>query len=143
MKPFLIRSLLFVFLLAGCGNSVNIDEHYSFPGEIWKRFDNPVIETGISHPGIKYVMYLELEYDPSLAPAQLPVTVIMTTPSGEIRSRDLTFKTDPAQSKVQLTLRKDFAFSEKGACSFEIENRSQYVETKGVKRIGVIIEKEV
>lgn len=142
MKPFLIRSLFFVFLLAGCGSSVNVSEHYSFPGDTWKRFDNPIIETGINHPGIKYIMYLELEYDPSLAPAQLPVTVIMSTPSGEIRSRDITFKTDPAQSKVRLPLRKDFAFSEKGTCSFEIENRSQYVETSGMKRISVIMEVE-
>ena len=142
MKSLVIRSLLIALLLAGCGGSKNISEYYSFPDDIWKRFDNPIIEAGISHSGIKYIMYLELEYDPSLAPDQLPVTVIMTTPSGEIRSRDVTLEPKPAQSIARVTLRKDFAFTESGSCTFEIENRSQYVETKGVKRIGIVIESE-
>lgn len=142
MKSFLIRSLLIVFLLAGCVSSTNISAFYSFRDDTWQRFDNPIIEANIGHPGLKYVMYLELEYDAALAPAQLPVTVIMTTPSGEIRSRDVTLKLDPAKSTAKVILRKDFAFTEKGICVFEIENRSQYVETKGMRRIGIEIEVE-
>ena len=140
MRSLFIRNIIIVLFLAGCGNGVNISEHYSFPNEIWQRFKNPIIEASISHPGVKYIMYVELEYDASLAPAQLPVTVIMKTPSGEIRSRNINLKPDPDQNIIRVTLRKDFAFTEKGICSFEIENRSQYVETQGMKRIGVIME---
>jgi hypothetical protein len=135
-----MRNIIIVLLLSGCGGGTTVSTSYSFPGEIWKRFENPVFDARISHPGVYYTMYLELEFDPALTPAQLPVTVIMTTPSGEIRSRTLTLKTDPKQQKIRVPLRTEFAFSEKGKCTFEIENRSQYVETKGMRRIGVVME---
>jgi len=129
-------------VLAGCSGGTTVSTYYSFPWETWKRFDNAVFDAQISHPGIFYTMYLELEYDPSLAPAQLPVTVIMTTPSGEVRSRDILFAPNPEKDIVRVVLRTEFAFREKGRCAFEIENRSQYVETKGMKRIGVVMEVE-
>jgi hypothetical protein len=142
MKRLFVRYIFIVLLLAGCSGGTTVSTHYSFPWETWKRFDNAVFDAQISHPGIFYTMYLELEYDPSLAPAQLPVTVIMTTPSGEVRSRDIPFSLNPEKDIVRVVLRTEFAFREKGTCKFEIENRSQYVETKGMKRIGVIMEVE-
>jgi hypothetical protein len=140
MKSLAIRNIILFLLLAGCSGGTTVSTHYSFPGETWKRFDNAVFDARISHPGVFYTMHLELEYDPALAPVQLPITVIMTAPSGEIRSRTLTLTTNPKQEKIRMPLRTEFAFMEKGTCVFEIENRSQYVETKGVKRIGVIME---
>ncbi len=101
----------------------------------------------IEHPGIFYTMWLELHYTSSFDLNNLPVTVIMYTPSGEIRSRDLIlkFNTDGDKhsepGKLRVILRKDFAFSEMGNCKFEIENRSQKVETSGLISIGIIIEK--
>jgi hypothetical protein len=139
MKHVYIRKLFIILILAGC-SAGNISTYYSFPGETWKRFDNAVFDVRISSPGVFYTMYLELEYDPAMAPSQLPVTVIMTTPSGEVRSRTISLSPNPKQEAIRVILRTEFAFREKGSCTFEIENRSQYVETGGVKRIGVVME---
>lgn len=139
MKRLYLRNLIIIIILAGCGTG-NISAYYSFPGETWKRFDNAIFDVRISHPGVFYTMYLELEYDPAMAPTEFPVTTIMTTPSGEIRSRTITLKPNPGKEKIRVVLRTEFAFREKGSCTFEIENRSQYVETSGVKRIGIIME---
>jgi hypothetical protein len=120
---------------------------YDFPGGQWRRFDNPVIDFEIATPGIFYDMYLELDFDTSQAPENFQITVIMYTPSGEMRSRDiqLDFSSDKNKNtppgNLRVVLRKDFAFSDKGNCKFEIENRSTKIVTPGMKSIGVLMEK--
>ena len=118
---------------------------YSFPDGQWGRFDNPIIDIEIVSPGIYYDMYLELDFDASQSPDNFLITVIMYTPSGEIRSRDiqLDFNTDSDENtkpgKLSVVLRRDFAFSDKGNCKFEIENRSTKIVTPGMKSIGVLM----
>lgn len=141
MKTLLLRTLTILFLLSGCGDGNTISKYFSFPDHTWQRFENPIIELDIDNPGIFYNMWLELDYDLTLAPEELAVTVITSTPSGEIRSRNLNLKPNSPDGKIRLILRKDFAFAEKGICTVEIENRSQHLETKGVKRIGVVVER--
>ena len=85
-------------------------------------------------------MYLILEHKPAMPFDAFPVTVIMYSPSGEIRSRDISI--DPenytvGEGRIRIPLRKDYAFTEKGKCTFEIENRSQKVQTHGLIRIGI------
>ena len=146
MNNRLFRYLLIAIVMAGCTSDTVLESYFSFPGEKWKRFENPEIKFDIAGPGIFYNMWLEVDYDTSLAPDVLAVTVIMYTPSGEIRSRNLNlmFKDVDENSipgYLRVILRKDFAFAEKGLCSFEIENRSQNVVTPGMKRIGVVLER--
>ncbi|MCK5337841.1 MAG: hypothetical protein KAJ50_03480 [Bacteroidales bacterium] len=147
MNNQLFGYLLIVVIMAGCTSDTVLESYFSFPGEQWKRFENPEIEFDITGPGIFYNMWLEADYDVSLAPDVLAITVIMYTPSGEIRSRDLKleFKDVDENSRpgrLRVMLRKDFAFAEKGLCSFEFENRSQNVITPGMKRLGIILEKD-
>ena len=141
MKNLFLRTLLIIVLLMGCDNNNIISSYYSFPEQSWKRFDNPIIEIDINKPGIFYDMWIELESENPPATDELPITVIMSTPSGEIRSRSLTLYITAGDEKIRTILRKDFAFSNKGLCTFEIENRSQNIETKRLKRIGIVLEK--
>jgi len=141
MKNLLIRTLFILFLFSGCDNGNTLESFYFFPDQNWKRFDNPIIKFEIDKPGIFYDMLIEVDYNASLTHKELPITVIMTTPSGEIRSRNLTLKMDDPEGKILPILRKDYAFSEKGVCTFEIENRSQYIESPGMVKIGIRLEK--
>jgi hypothetical protein len=141
MKNLFLRTLLIIVLLMGCNSDNIISSYYSFPEQSWKRFDNPIIEIDINKPGIFYDMWIELESENPPATDELPITVIMSTPSGEIRSRSLTLYITAGDEKIRTILRKDFAFSNKGLCTFEIENRSQNIETKRLKRIGIVLEK--
>ena len=118
-----------------------MESFHFFPDQNWKRFDNPIITFEIDKPGIFYDMLIEVDYDATLAHDELPITVIMTTPSGEIRSRNLTLKMDDQEGKILPVLRKDYAFSEKGVCAFEIENRSQYIDSPGMEKIGIILKR--
>ena len=133
--------MLTIFLLIGCNTNDNMESYYIFPDGLWKRFENPEIELDITKPGIFYDMFLEINYDPDIAKEPIPMTVIMSTPSGEIRSRNIRLVPGTAEGKVRIILRKDFAFSEQGTCSFEIENRSQNIETAGLKNLGIVMER--
>ncbi len=147
MKKTFLRYIILFILTAGCSSGSTIESFHNFPGQQWQRFENPLINFNIEHPNTFYNMWLELHYTSSFDLNNLPVTVIMYTSSGEIRSRDLILKFEPKgdknsePGKLRMLLRKDFAFSEKGNCKFEIENRSQKIETSGLISIGIIIEK--
>jgi len=141
MKNIFLTTMLTIFLLIGCNTNDNMESYYIFPDGLWKRFENPEIELDITKPGIFYDMFLEINYDPDIAKEPIPMTVIMSTPSGEIRSRNIRLVPGTAEGKVRIILRKDFAFSEQGTCSFEIENRSQNIETAGLKNLGIVMER--
>jgi len=141
MKNIFLTSMLAIFLLIGCNPTDNMESFFSFPEGQWQRFENPIIEIDVTKPGIFYDMYLEINYDPEIAKEPIPITVIMSTPSGEIRSRNIRIVPGTAEGKIRVILRKDFAFSEQGICSFEIENRSQNIETSGLKNLGIVMER--
>ena len=134
------KYLLIIMLLAAC-SSPETKRFYTFPNDTWKRFENPVINMEISKPGIFYDLYVEVEYDKNLTPDFIPISVITSTPDGEVRGRSLSLKFSEGNGMIKEILRKDFAFAEAGNCSFEIENRSQDIETFGVKKIGVVLER--
>ena len=146
MKNSIFRYILLIFLLSGCYSATDLKSSYSFPEGLWSRFDNPVLDFNIDNPGIFYDMFLEVDFDISQRHEQFSITVIMNTPSGEIRHRDLVLdfaKKDESGKPgvLRLVLRREFAFSDKGACSFEIENRSAKVKNPGINSISIILEK--
>jgi len=147
MKKTFLRYIALFILTAGCSSGSTIESFHNFPGQKWQRFENPLINFDIEHPNTFYDMWLELHYTSSFDTDNLPVTVIMYTPSGEIRSRDIILKLNVEKDKhgesgkLRVPLRKEFAFSEKGDCKFEIENRSQKIEASGLISIGIIMEK--
>lgn len=141
MKNKILGFGIFLLVLVGCGGNQEPASYFEFPNDQWKRFENPLIELEVTRPGIFYTMWLELNYVPSLAPEAIPITVIMSTPSGEVRSRSLELKPEAGNDMIRVILRTNFAFTDKGTCFFEIENRSQDLDTPGMIRIGVVLER--
>lgn len=145
MRKFVYIFLLLLTIGPGCSTGNGYRLFHEFPQEVWNRYENPVLEFNISDPGIYYDMYLQVNYLPSHRPENFKVTVIMTTPSGEVRSRDLDLDFEKSVSagghnELRVLLRKDYAFAEKGICYFEIENRSSNVNTDGIKSVGIYME---
>ena len=139
LKRALSYSILFL-LLAAC-SSPELEKFYTFPDNTWKRFENPVINMEISQPGIFYDLFVEVRYDNTLTLKPIPISIITSTPDGEVRSRTMSLKFNENNGTIKLILGKDFAFSEAGNCSFEFENRSQDIETHGLIKIVVVIDK--
>jgi hypothetical protein len=145
MKNQLFKYILLLFLMVSCSPSGNFIETYTFPEGNWDRFTNPLVHFQIENPGIYYDMFLELRFDPSSQPEDFLMTVIMTTPGGEVRSRDV--KTNFSKAELndndavfRILIRREYAFSEKGECTFEIENRASRMSTTGMNSLSIIIE---
>lgn len=146
MRKFTYLPLLLVFILLSCSKGNKYSAFQEFNQEVWNRFENPVLEFNISEPGIYYDMFLQVNYNPSVKPENFKITVIMTTPSGEVRSRDIDLDFSKGvdsgdHSELKVLLRRDYAFSDQGKCIFEIENRSSEVNIGGIKSIGIYLEK--
>jgi gliding motility-associated lipoprotein GldH len=141
-KKFLQYAFLFL-LMVSCSADAGRQVFHKFPSDTWKRFENPVLELDISRVGIFYDMWLEVYYDEAAIPENFSISLIMSSPSGEVRSRtiELEFRHHGKDvGLLKLLLRKDFAFSEEGLFTCEIENRSQDIETHGLKKIGIVLE---
>jgi len=146
MKNSIIKSAILLILLVGCTQTTRLKTTYSFPKEQWNRFENPIINFNIESPGIYYDMFLELNFDATLAPENFRVTVSMYTPSGEVRSRDIMLDFSHkgegvVPGNIRIILRREFVFADQGLCKFEIENRSSKVVTPGMNNISVVLEK--
>lgn len=131
--------------MASCGPSGHFTETYTFPEGKWERFTNPLLQFQIENPGIYYDIFLELSFDPSSPPEDFLITVIMTTPGGEVRSRDVNTKFGSAQvnekeAVFRILIRREYAFSEKGECTFEIENRASRLSFPGMNSLSIILE---
>jgi hypothetical protein len=134
------KYLLILLIFTAC-SSQETEKYFTFPDNTWKRFENPLINLEITSTGIFYNLYVVAEYDVATAPDFIPISVISTTPDGEVRARNVRLHFKDGSGQARELLRKDFAFSEGGNCRFEIENRGQDIETIGIKRIGVVLEK--
>lgn len=146
MKNTYCAYLLFILMLVSCTSSDRLISTHVFSDGEWSRFTNPVLDFQIKNPGIYYDMFLELDVDLSQKPDNLKMTVIMNSPGGEIRSRDIVpdfnaASVDGKNARLRIVLRREYAFSEKGVCSFEIENRDSKTITTGVKSISIVLEK--
>ena len=147
MNKSFYKLLLITLLIVGCAQATGLKSTYSFPEEQWKRFENPELNFNIKSPGIFYDMLLEIEYDVNNPPDEFPITVIMYTPSGEMRARDIRIKPETTgggelpSGIVSVVIRREYAFSEQGSCKFEIENRSSKVTTQGIKSLSILLQK--
>ena len=146
MKKITYLALLLILVSGACSNEAGHRSVHEFTGEVWNRFENPLLEFDITDPGIYYNIFMELKYKPSDDLKNFLATVIMNTPSGEIRSRDINFKftgkeEGSDENILRIALRRDYAFSEQGICTFEVESRSPKVNIPGMVSLSIVMEK--
>jgi hypothetical protein len=77
--------------------------------------------------------------------------VILTTPSGEERMREVTIPVRDNGKMIgmptgkiyenSIVLWKDISFTDKGKCKISIENLIPKIQTEGIDEIGVVVTK--
>jgi gliding motility-associated lipoprotein GldH len=148
------KTAILVFLviaLFGCGKEQPVSRFHHFPNGVWERFQFVKFDFAIEDINKDWNIYLVVRYDDSFVGQTLPVNLVMNTPSGGERIRDLNLylrnsagentgeSREGIYELVTLTHPGIF-FSETGVCRFELENFSPRYFTQGILEIGLVLE---
>jgi len=151
MNKVLKSFLIILIALTACKSEPAYEQLHTFKGNTWNRFDNQVFEIPVNETGKTYDIFLTMKRTADYAYEDLPVNVVLQTPSGEERIHEFTFKLsesirDPKQEEVDsLTLEfqlwKEILLSDKGKCTITIENLIPKIATPGIASVGIIMKK--
>jgi len=147
-----IQVILAVFLTVtaiSCKQKPLFVEVSKMKNSTWDRFVLKNFSFPIQEEGKTYNISLELKTNADFAYDELPIYVILTSPSGEERMRDIIVKVKEnnqfiGQKKDNFwisssTLWKEIILSEKGQCKISIENMLPRVETAGIEEISIVV----
>jgi gliding motility-associated lipoprotein GldH len=140
------------FTLSSCSNKGPIFEKYLKMKDVtWDRFDVKQIEIPIEEEAQGYNIEVIVHCTEQFQYDDLPFYVILTTPSGEERMREVTVpirekgklvmdtKADKAESRFMLW--KNITISDKGKCKITFENMIPKIQTEGIDEIGIVVTK--
>lgn len=140
---------LLVFLIAGLIACERDSKHETFlkmKNSVWDRFDMKLFEIPVEDVSKKMDITFVIRVTDKFAYETLPLYVILTTPSGEERIREISLPInknaeDPAVKifESQIELWKDLTISETGKCKISVENVIPKIQVEGVEEIGIIV----
>jgi gliding motility-associated lipoprotein GldH len=148
-RIFLIFSTL---IIVSCDSKAPVFEGYfKFEHNSWDRFKQVVFNIPVDKTDQAYDISIILKPDSSFVYDEMPVYVIMTTPSGEERMTDVKVKvkkngafigaTEGKPVVVKEALWKGLMISDKGMIKLSLENMVPKIQTSGIAEVGIVVEK--
>ena len=150
---YLLRFILFLALaitFSSCDRGGPVyQKSLKMKNSTWDRFDMKLFEFAVDDTTKNYDIALVVNCTESFPYDNLPVYVILTTPSGEERMREVTLRVrennklsiEPESKKAEarVVLWKGIAMSQKGKCKISIENMIPKIQTEGIDEIGIMV----
>jgi gliding motility-associated lipoprotein GldH len=147
-----IKYFFAMFLaFAACKSEPAYQNIHAMQGNTWNRFDNQAFEIPVNESGKSYDIFLTMKRTADFPYEELPVNVVLQTPSGEERIHEFTFKLsqsikDPNQESSDSLISKfllwnEILISDKGKCTITIENLIPKIATPGIANIGIVMKK--
>jgi gliding motility-associated lipoprotein GldH len=151
MKRFLFSAMLLILALS-CQRGVIYKEYHKFDNYTWKRFDKVSFSMAVEDAGTTADIVLTIRHITQYPYDNLPVNIILTTPSGEERiiEKDIRLKDENGEFKgdvagdlwdVEEILWSGFYFTEAGTYKLELENLIPKMGIPGLADIGVYLKK--
>lgn len=151
MKLRFAKFLLLLTIITGaCSRGPVYQGAHNFEGAVWNRFDIIKFTVPLKEEGRAYDIYFTLKHTAGYSEPSLPVYIIMNTPSGEERMREISVKTTPSLIKsesaadslgsVKIPVWKGVSIPEKGNCVISVENIYPKIQAQGVEQIGILVE---
>lgn len=136
------------FTFSSCDKKGPVLEKYlKMKNATWDRFDIKQFEIPISGEVNSYDIEVVVNCTEKFQYDDLPFYVILTTPSGEERMREVTvpvrekgklvMDTKAAKAESRLILWKSITMSDKGKCKITLENMIPKIQTEGIDEIGI------
>lgn len=150
MKKILFPLALLLLFTYSCQQKKIYQERHKFDNYTWQRFDKLTFDIPIEKSGTTGDIVLTIRHITQYPYPNLPMYVILNTPSGEerilekdIQLVDLTgdFKGDVAGDlwDVEETLWPGFYFTEAGTYKIEIENIIPKMGIPGLVDVGIYV----
>lgn len=143
--------LTLVFTISSCNRGPVFEKSLKMKNTTWDRFDIKQVEIPITETTAAYDITVFVRCTEQFQYDDLPFYVILTTPSGEERMREVTVavrekgklildaKTSIAESRMVLW--KGLNMADKGICKITFENMIPKIQTEGIDEIGIVVTK--
>lgn len=145
----LVTSL--IVLLFSCSRGPVYESYHSFKDDIWNRFDIVKFNIPLNEENKAYDFYFTVKYTSDFAESSLPVYLIMNTPTGEERMREIPIQTNRPENKeelqpdstrmIRIPVWKGVSISDKGTCIVSVETIYPKIQAMGIEKIGIVVEK--
>ena len=153
MKNILYFLVLLLLVTTSCQQKKIYQERNEFSNYTWQRFDKITFNIPIEKSGTTGDIVLTIRHITQYPYPNLPMYVILNTPSGEerilekdIQLKDINgdFKGDVAGDlwDVEETLWPGFYFTEVGTYSIEIENLIPKMGIPGLVDVGIYVKEK-
>lgn len=145
--------LFFLFIMASsCQRGKIYQEYYKFDNYTWQRFDKVKFEIPVEEDGFSGDIVFTVRHITQYPYPNLPIYIILNTPSGEERiiEKDIKLKDPDGKFKGSVAgdlwdfeevLWPSFYFSETGVYTIEIENLIPKMGIAGLMDIGIYVKK--
>lgn len=150
----LLKSIFFFALaitLNSCNKGPVFEQYYKPKNAAWDRFNIVPFEIPVKEAGQNYDITVIVRCTEKFTYDNLPFYVILTTPSGEERMREITVPVkekgklvmDPKATKPEsrMILWKSIQMAETGKCKITLENMIPYIQTEGIEELGILVTK--
>lgn len=152
MPRYLVFIVMIFTLTTTCKKQDSLTLFHSFPNNTWSRFEKQQFTLMIGDISRPYDVYLILRHDDSYPFNNLYIHVILYMPDSEERVAEYDFDvkdtngdflsvTKNGYREITFMLRKGLRFTQEGPCTIELENLIPRIEIRGIKELGIRLEK--
>ncbi len=147
---FILFFTMAIFFVSCNRSSKPVYEKYlKMKNSTWDRFDIKDFKIPVTEAAKTYEITVVVRCNEKFQYDGLPFYVIITTPSGEERMREVTVPvrdnskliTEPegTRSESRLVLWKSINIADKGNCKITLENMIPKIQTEGIEEIGIVV----
>lgn len=142
--------LILLIGLTSCQSGNVFEKYQKMERMSWDRFNILVFEVPIEDINKEYDFSISIRHIPEIPYKELEVNFTIYTPSDDMRSANLVFPLVDKEGKsmsscmgdlcdLEISLRKNFKFTETGTARVEIENRYTKISMPGIMEVGLIV----
>ena len=151
LLPIIILFALALFTTS-CDKAGPVYEKYlKMKNSTWDRFDQKYFEIPVDDVTKSYDITFVVRTTNKLAYDEIPFYLILTTPAGEERIREIKIPIRENDKMIgelkgnvyetRVVLWKDLSISAKGNCKVSVENLIPKIQTEGIDEIGIVVAK--
>jgi gliding motility-associated lipoprotein GldH len=143
--------LTIILFTISCDRGPVYEKYQKMKNSTWDRFDPKLFEIPVEDPAKNFDINFVVRITNKLVYDELPFYIILTTPAGEERIREIKIPVRENGKMIgelkgniyeaSIELWKEINIAEKGKCKISIENMIPKIQTEGIDEIGIVVTK--